>query len=116
MGEKETYDDFKQRISNSVSDDDEENTEFERGYDDGGRAAWRAVLWECVRNLGYCEEDLTNERAILQLELAKAALRSACEEFGDNDWADDLSLASVIEKHLLCHIRDRDRDNDWERS
>jgi hypothetical protein len=32
-------------------------------------------------------------------------LRMACEEFGDNDWPDNLHLADVLEKHLLRPIR-----------
>src|SRR4029077_15273959 len=32
-------------------------------------------------------------------------LRMVCEEFGDNDWPDNLHQADVIEKHLIRPIR-----------
>lgn len=28
-------------------------------------------------------------------------LRILCDHYGDNDWADDLHFADVIEKHLI---------------
>lgn len=33
-----------------------------------------------------------------------AKLREICDEFGDNDWSDDLHLGDVLEKHLLRHL------------
>ena len=33
-----------------------------------------------------------------------AQLRSFCEEYGDNDWPDELHLADVLEKHLYRHV------------
>lgn len=32
-------------------------------------------------------------------------LRQVCDEFGDNDWPDNLHLADVIEKHLWDELR-----------
>jgi predicted secreted protein len=37
-------------------------------------------------------------------EDAVKLLREICEEHGDNDWADDLHLADVLEKHLYRHL------------
>ena len=33
-----------------------------------------------------------------------AMLRQVCEEFGDNEWPDNLHLADIIEKHLWRHL------------
>ena len=33
-----------------------------------------------------------------------AILREVCRDYGDNDWADDLHLYDVIEKHLARHL------------
>jgi hypothetical protein len=38
-------------------------------------------------------------------EDVRRMLRMACEEFGDNDWPDNLHQADVIEKHLIRPIR-----------
>ena len=32
---------------------------------------------------------------------------SQCEDFGDNDWKENLSLNSIIEKHLYCYLLER---------
>lgn len=40
-------------------------------------------------------------------------LRELCARYGDNDWADDLHLADVLDKHLLRHL-DAESDDDTE--
>ena len=32
-------------------------------------------------------------------------LREICQDFGDNDWPDDLYLPDIIEKHLYNHLQ-----------
>lgn len=36
-------------------------------------------------------------------------LRELCQEFGDNDWAENAHLADVIEKHLAKHLWDKEK-------
>jgi len=75
--------------------------ESEGHYIRGSRAAWTRILQEAIRQLGYEEVSEAKQAAwILEREAAVAMLRQVCDEFGDNDWPDNLHLADVIEKHL----------------
>jgi len=76
----------------------------EISYRQGERAAWRRILGTAVRELGP-EGDA--ERWRLERADVVAQLRSLCEEFGDNQWEDDLHLGDVIDKHLGRHLRMR---------
>lgn len=83
-----------------------------KSYTQGSRIAWWAMLGTCLRELGYDEtkEDpkykvamLTNER-----ERSISVLRSLCEDFGDNDWDENLNMADIINKHLGNHLHTND--------
>ena len=74
----------------------------ERSYAEGNRRAWLNVLHTCLRELG---EDAPNAaRLASERQEAVARLRQICDRFGDNDWADDLHLPDVIDKHLGRHL------------
>ncbi len=75
----------------------------ERAYESGGRMAWTQMLQLCIKNLGYEARDRAGW--ISEREQAVTQLRILCEEFGDNDWPDDLHLADVIEKYLGRHLK-----------
>lgn len=75
-------------------------------YERGQRAAWQQILGECIQQLGYETLEVSAVSWIKEREATVAALRSACEAHGDNDWPDDLHLADVIEKHLCRHLGD----------
>jgi len=45
------------------------------------------------------------QRLTIHREAVVKMLRMVCEEFGDNDWPDNLHQADVIEKHLIRPIR-----------
>lgn len=79
------------------------NEEQERAYEQGEKAAYARVLSVCVDGL---QQDGNGERWRVERAAIVAALRGLCEEFGDNDWSDDLHLGDVIEKHLARHLRD----------
>lgn len=67
----------------------------------GNRAAWMRLFSMALGELGYDNPEFATQHAwILEREATVAALRSLCEDFGDNDWPDNLHLADVIEKHL----------------
>lgn len=70
----------------------------EAAYLQGERAAWRSILAQAVRELGM--EGRSPESWILEREAAIAALRDRCRDYGDNDWAENLHLADVINKHI----------------
>jgi len=76
----------------------------EAAWQDGNRAAWLAVLQTALTNLGYDDAAAGAVAWVAEREQAVRALRRACAEFGDNDWAAGLHLADVVEKHLLNHL------------
>lgn len=47
---------------------------------------------------------------LIEREEAVARLRWLCEEFGDQDWDDNLHLADVIDKHLGRYLYEAERD------
>jgi len=79
--------------------------EKELDYEKGRRAALTSVLSHVLRELDYClgEADRLHW-LVVEREAAIAALRSVCEDYGDNDWKDNLHLADIIEKHLERHL------------
>lgn len=78
----------------------------ELDYINGQRSAWQRLLREALRELrGESSKELDAARLVTEREEAIAILRSACENFGDNDWNPDLHLADIIEKHLVRHLR-----------
>jgi len=74
----------------------------EQSYINGSRAAYTAMLRECLRQLNY--DTVKNPSWILEREAAITQLRDLCEQFGDNDWDESLNLADIIEKHLGRHL------------
>lgn len=80
------------------------NESEEAAYIEGKKAAWATILRTALRELGI--QDPAAEQAAWVAERAEvvAALRTLCQDYGDNNWADDLNLADVIENHLIRHI------------
>jgi len=72
----------------------------ENSYNQGSRMAWRSMLQQCCRELGYDDVEADKARWILEREEAISALRGVCSGHGDNDWEDNLHLGDIIEKHL----------------
>lgn len=81
----------------------------ETAYEEGRRTAWRRILAECLRQLGYSGGDRQMVQLVLEREEAIAMLRDLCREFGDNEWTEDLNLADIIDKHLGKHLWHQDR-------
>lgn len=69
--------------------------------------AWTQILSTARQNVANSMLVVPLDRDALLISRAQtvAALRAICEEFGDNDWSDDLHPADVIEKHLARHLR-----------
>ena len=76
------------------------NEREEDAYVLGSKAAWRSILGEALRQLGIDDPEAGKARWATERLDAIAALRGLCDEFGDNDWPDDLHLADVINGHL----------------
>lgn len=79
----------------------------ERGYLEGQRATLRRIIGQCAMELGHgdLKDPLAKIAALVaEREEARSTLRSLCEFYGDNDWADNLHLGDVIEKHLGRHL------------
>ena len=83
-----------------MENDNDEKTE--QAYLQGGRSVWNSLLRECLRNLKTSEHDQYSW--ITEREAAIAVLRGICDEFGDNDWNENLHLADIIDKHLGKHL------------
>lgn len=79
-------------------------TKEETAYIQGSRSAWRAILSEAIKNLGYESPEAKASSWISEREAAIAQLRQACGDHGDNDWTENLHLADIIEKHLVRHL------------
>lgn len=76
----------------------------EDSYVRGSRAAWRAMLGECLRQLGVDDPEAGKARWVTERADAVAMLRMVCDEHGDNDWESQFYLSDVIEKHLWNHL------------
>ena len=61
----------------------------------GNRAAWRSMLAECIKQLGY--EQVNDQKWIVERESIIAMLREICEKHGDNSWTNHSHLGDVIE-------------------
>ena len=72
----------------------------ERDWEAGNKAAWRAAIMYAAGQLGY--DDPLAKAAALIAERGEAivVLREVCEEFGENDWTDNLHLADIVSKNL----------------
>lgn len=75
-------------------------TEEEVAYEQGNRAAWLAMLSQCLMQLGYATPEAAQVAWVPEREQAVAQLRMLCGDFGDNDWDNNLHLADIIDKHL----------------
>jgi len=71
----------------------------EKAYEEGNRQAWISMLQSCLQNL-HGLKNLDTVKIIQERQQAIQILRSLCEEFGDNNWDDDLHLSDIIDKHL----------------
>jgi hypothetical protein len=80
------------------------NASQEQSYERGRREATVSMVRSCLRSLGYKGDEAERVKWIAEREETVATLRSACEEFGDNDWSNDLHLSDVIDKHLVRPI------------
>jgi hypothetical protein len=75
----------------------------EQQYISGSQRAWSLMLQTCLKNLGTtAKKGVPTERIDVIL-----FLRDICEEFGDNDWPDNLHIVDIIDKHLLRHVLNR---------
>lgn len=74
----------------------------ERGYMQGHRRACLAQLAAAIGGLlGHGAPVPDGAQLLLERGETIATLRRLCEDTGDNDWSDSLSLSDIIEKHLL---------------
>jgi|GEM_PF-1412333 len=88
----------------------------EQKYIDGSRSAWRLMLLECLKNLGYEDPEAKKASWIIEREAAITSLRDVCDHFGDNDWNERLNLADIIERHLGRHLHERLRNDPHSRN
>jgi len=87
-----------------MSDEETQEDRDERKWEEGNRAAWRSLLSMAMRHLE--PQDRDKAQLVAELEDVRTHLRRLCEEYGDNDWDDDLHLGDVIDKHLAPYLDD----------
>lgn len=80
----------------------------EMDYSNGRNMALVGMLNHCLRELGDAAPD--GARLLAERAQAVVVLRKLCEEFGDNDWPEDLFLPDVIEKHLRPYLADTESE------
>ena len=70
--------------------------------------AYQNIIRKCQSELRGCGAEMRtkDEFAEERIEVTQV-LRRLCDEFGDNDWDDNLHLADVIDKHLGRYLGDR---------
>lgn len=73
-------------------------------WDQGYRAALRGTLSQTLQSLGFEGSEAEHAKWIIERERAIAVLREVCEQFGDNEWSNDLNLGDIIDKHLSKHL------------
>lgn len=78
----------------------------EISYAEGRDAAYRLLLQTAYQLLDL-PEDMPSCWAVEREQIIQL-LRSACSDFGDNQWDSNDSLVDVIEKHLLQHLYARE--------
>lgn len=78
----------------------------ELAYVRGSRMFALRTLVTCLTELGYDSSEGAATRWVVEREETVSMLRRICEEYGDNDWEENLHLADVIDKHLWQHLED----------
>lgn len=78
------------------------NERDELNYGLGRQMMAREMLSTILHDLPEADKDVARHH--LYLMEIRAQLRSVCEDFGDNDWDDNLHLGDVIDKHLTRHL------------
>ena len=76
-------------------------------YSRGWQGGVRRILAACLRELSSGgDHDALRTVGHLTLERSDTieTLRQVCAEYGDNNWADDLHLGDIIEKHLRRNL------------
>lgn len=86
----------------------------EQSYEQGSLMAWRLMLGQCLRHLGIDDAEAGKVRWVAERTDVVLMLRQVCEEYGDQDWDDDLHLGDVIEKHLWEHLPELGGEGEWE--
>lgn len=70
----------------------------------GRRAAYRSLLGECARALGFKAQANDPEAMVARLLAERldlvTKLRRLCEAHGDNEWESNAYLPDVMERHL----------------
>ncbi len=66
----------------------------------GQQSVWCEILRMTIKNLPEADQ----EKFRLERLETIAWLRIYCEDYGDNDWPDELHLTDIINKHLLDRL------------
>lgn len=92
----------------------------EQIYLQGNQQAWLHIVQEALKHL--CPTTQKEITKIMYINAVKErtetilGLRRVCEDFGDNDWEDELYLTDIIDKHLgkYLYAREYGIEGDYE--
>jgi hypothetical protein len=76
--------------------------DLDNAYLNGRKQLLLSQLQSILGELG--SKDFDKERLTLEREQAIISLRSACQDYGSNDWPSDLHLSDIIDKHLMRYL------------
>lgn len=84
------------------------NENEERIYMDGEASTLKNMITYCQNKLrAYGIKLKTKDEFDQERIEIISLLRMHCDEYGDNDWDDNLHLSDIIDKHLMRHIEQR---------
>ncbi len=76
----------------------------ERFYTEGETHALKQMIKDCQNKLRAYGIELKTDETFSQERIDTIALlRMLCDEYGDNDWDDNLHLTDIIQKHLTIN-------------
>ncbi len=83
------------------------NDKEDKIYMEGEGQALKEMIIYCQNKLRAFGIELKTKKEFDQERIETIALlRMHCDEYGDNDWDDDLHLSDVIDKHLIRYFEE----------
>lgn len=71
--------------------------------------AWIEILQISVSKLHLYGVKVDSFNFFIERREMIKTLRELCEEYGDNDWPDNLHLSDIIEKHLINPLLEEEK-------
>lgn len=87
------------------------NEQQERLYIQGEAQALKQMIIQCQAKLAGLGVELKTDESFSQERVETVAvLRSLCDDYGDNNWTEDLHIADIVRKHLCVDMDNREAE------